>query len=161
LSLLEEVIMHERFTLIELLVVIAIIAILAAMLMPALETARQQALNASCLNNHHQMYLGLALYSNDWSGRMPSSNVWHVNDSIKWVGAGESMYDDTGPYNWDWPKYWGLAAVSAAGYIEPSSPVLRCPDNLWGRDADGNYSWPEKYKEASEHPNPQRYHGRY
>jgi len=59
----------KGFTLIELLVVIAIIAILAAILLPALSRARQQALSTQCVNNLRQLYLACAMYASEHNGR--------------------------------------------------------------------------------------------
>jgi prepilin-type N-terminal cleavage/methylation domain-containing protein len=63
--------MKKAFTLIELLVVIAIIAILAALLMPALGRARREAQKSSCRNNVHNVGIGLALFTQDNNGLYP------------------------------------------------------------------------------------------
>ena len=62
---------ETRFTLVELLVVIGIIAVLAAMLMPALGKAREKAKQAECINNQKNLSLAITMYSNDNRSHFP------------------------------------------------------------------------------------------
>ena len=90
------------FTLIELLIVIAIIAILASMLLPALNQARNKASQIACTNNQKQLFLVLHAYLDASDTRLP------VYDNVIWKGAPEWMHrlKDMGLVKTaDWKRY--------------------------------------------------------
>ena len=86
---------HGGFTLIELLVVIAIIAILAALLLPALSRAKEKAHRIACLNNIRQLQLSWHLYADDNNGVIPENAG--LLDSWVWGNAKLDMQSSTPP----------------------------------------------------------------
>ena len=91
------------FTLIELLVVIAIIAILAALLMPALASAKESGRAIKCLSNMRQVGLGIYMYKDDYGGFLPfagsTDRNWH--EDWVWGGPGDAVLQR----NRDWNRY--------------------------------------------------------
>jgi prepilin-type N-terminal cleavage/methylation domain-containing protein/prepilin-type processing-associated H-X9-DG protein len=100
---------RRGFTLIELLVVIAIIAILAAMLLPALERAREAALATQCISKQKNVALALVFYGNDYDGWFPRSSG---NSSGYHPGG---AYPKAGMMTYRSP--WGLI-LSIEGYVD-------------------------------------------
>ncbi len=91
---------NRGFTLIELLVVIGIIAVLAAILLPALGRARQQALSVQCISNLRQLYLANTMYASEHQGHyVPAApDIYATNGGLtRWHGARERADDEFDP----------------------------------------------------------------
>jgi prepilin-type N-terminal cleavage/methylation domain-containing protein len=73
----------RKFTLIELLVVVAIIAILAAMLLPALQKAKQKALQSNCTGQFKQIGTIASVYAGDYKGSLPGCRPW-TSPGVSW-----------------------------------------------------------------------------
>jgi len=83
---------REGFTLIELLVVISIIALLLAILMPALAKVRKQAKNVACQSNLKQWGIVFSMYTGDNNSYFPCH--WHIDDEHCWMNALRPYYKD-------------------------------------------------------------------
>ena len=112
------------FTLIELLVVISIIVVLAALLLPALLTAKEQGRRAMCLSNQRQIYVAANVYVGDFNGWVPPGDFCNLGTTRAMTQVGQ-------PYN---PTVWYCNYLhmipGSGGYFDiKTKGVLWCPSS--------------------------------
>jgi prepilin-type N-terminal cleavage/methylation domain-containing protein/prepilin-type processing-associated H-X9-DG protein len=114
------------FTLIELLVVIAIIALLAALLLPALSQAKLKAERTTCINNQKQLTMAWLMYPDDDDDYLPPNASINVSWTTSWV-AGILSWDTPSSPNPDNTNTLNLTQSLLSPYSERAAGLYKCP----------------------------------
>ncbi|MGA2868329.1 MAG: prepilin-type N-terminal cleavage/methylation domain-containing protein [Verrucomicrobiota bacterium] len=143
---------RKGFTLIELLVVIAIIAILAALLLPALARAKQKAQAISCLSNYKQLTLAWIMYAGDNNDKLAinSDKSEAFENTPSWVG--NVMNWDAGGANGDNTNtlYLDNSGLSLFGsYIGNTVGVFKCPSDNFVSPAQRAAGWQNRNRSVA------------
>jgi prepilin-type N-terminal cleavage/methylation domain-containing protein/prepilin-type processing-associated H-X9-DG protein len=143
------------FTLIELLVVIAIIAILAAMLLPALSKAKAKAQGIYCLNNGKQLMVAWHLYLHDNNDRI----VIALHGGAAQGGAGDPTYGKGWVEGWlDWTTRFDNTNLNflisdqfarMAPYVAKSKNIFKCPADNYLSSVQRTLGWTERSRSMS------------